>query len=108
MENYKVFFTRTFEKKLAKSEKAFKEWLDGMLDQLVENPFVGKPIGARWFREKKFGKFRIYYLVYEGIKSVYLVNLSDKKDQQKIINSILLLQDIYKKEIEEMIKENRD
>ncbi|MEK6950250.1 MAG: hypothetical protein AABX13_00815 [Nanoarchaeota archaeon] len=40
--------------------------------------------------KKKKDKFRIYYLIYEEIKAVYLVGLSEKKDQQKIINTIWL------------------
>jgi mRNA-degrading endonuclease RelE of RelBE toxin-antitoxin system len=106
MLTWKVFFTGTFEEKLEKSEESLKNWLEKILDQLEQNPFVGKPIKVNWFREKKFGKHRIYYLIYENCKSVYLVNMSEKKDQQAIINSIELLLEVYKKEIEEMSKEN--
>ena len=94
--------TQTLETKLEDTEKSFKEWFEKILDQLTENPFVGKPLSVKWFRKKKFKKYRIYYIIYENIQSVYVVNLSDKKDQQKIINSIMLLLDVYKKEIEEM------
>jgi mRNA-degrading endonuclease RelE of RelBE toxin-antitoxin system len=100
----RVFLTQIFESKLEGTEKSFKEWFEKILDQLKENPFVGKPLSVKWFREKKFKKYRIYYLIYEHIQSVYVVNLSDKKDQQKIINSIMLLLDVYKKEIEKMLK----
>ncbi|MBU2100764.1 hypothetical protein KKG83_00525 [Candidatus Micrarchaeota archaeon] len=71
---------------------------------MAENPFVGKPLSVKWFREKKFKKYRIYYLIYENIQSVYVVNLSNKKEQQKIINSIMLLLDAYKKEIEKIME----
>jgi len=102
MKKYKIFLTQTFESKLENTEKSFKNWFEKILDQITENPFVGKPLSVKWFREKKFKKYRIYYLVYKNVQSVYIVNLSDKKDQQKIINSILLLLDVYKKEIEEI------
>lgn len=104
MPTWKVFFTATFEEKLKKCEKSFHEWVEKILDQLEENPFVGKPLDAKWFREKKFGKLLIYYLIYENLKAVYLVNLSEKKDQQAIINSIMILLGVYKKEIEELAK----
>lgn len=94
---FKVFFTGVLEKKLEKAEKNFQLWVEKMLDRLAENPFAGKPLGTKWIREKKFGKYRIYYLVYEKSQIVYLVNLSDKKDQQAIINSIKLLLGVYKK-----------
>ncbi|HZX33876.1 MAG TPA: hypothetical protein VFF09_00695 [archaeon] len=104
MAEWKVFFTATFEEKLNKSEKSFLGWVEKTLNKLAENPFVGKPINAKWFREKKYGKSRIYYLIYENLKSVYLVNMSENKDQQAIINSILVLLDVYRKEIEELDK----
>ncbi|MCR4335476.1 MAG: hypothetical protein NUV57_02980 [archaeon] len=105
MTKWKVFFTATFKEKLDKSEKDFQNWVEKILDHVEENPYVGKPIDVKWFREKKHGKQRIYYLIYADLKSVYLVNMSEKKDQQAIINSILLLLDVYKKEIEEISKE---
>ncbi len=105
MSKWKVFVTATFKEKLDKSEKEFQDWVEKILDQLEENPYVGKPIEVKWFREKKHGKQRIYYLIYQNLKSVYLANMSEKKDQQAIINSILLLLDVYKKEIEEISKE---
>ena len=105
MSKWNVFFTATFKEKLDKSEKDFHDWIEKILDQLEENPYVGKPIDVKWFREKKHGKQRIYYLIYKELNSVYLVNISEKKDQQAIINSIKLLLDAYKKEIEEMSKE---
>ena len=104
MPAWKVFFTVTFEEKLKKREKSFQDWVEKILDQLEENPYVGKPLNVKWCREKKFGKLRIYYLIYENLKAVYLVNLSEKKDQQAIINSIMVLLDVYKKEIEELAK----
>ncbi len=106
MAEWKVFFTATFEQKLGKSEKSFQNWVEKILDQLEENPFVGKPIDTNWFREKKYGKHRIYYLVYKDLKAVYLVNMSEKKDQQAIINSIMVLLDVYKREIEELSRHN--
>ncbi|MFH1390898.1 MAG: hypothetical protein ABIH20_01160 [Candidatus Diapherotrites archaeon] len=102
---YKIFLTPVFKSKLEETEKDFKDWFEGILDQLAGNPFVGKPLSAKWFREKKYKKQRLYYLVYEKLKAVYIVNLSEKKDQQAIINSIKLLLDLYKEEIENIAKE---
>jgi mRNA-degrading endonuclease RelE of RelBE toxin-antitoxin system len=100
---YKVFVTSTFESKLLKQDKKFKAWVENVFDQLSVNPFSGKPLGIKWLREKKFENNRLYFLVFENKKSVYVVNLSTKKDQQKVINSIWLLLDIYKKELEELL-----
>ena len=103
MAEFKVFVTQTFESKLLKQDKKFKAWAEQVFDQLAVNPLAGKPLGAKWFREKKFENFRVYFLVFEGKKCVYVVNLSSKKDQQRIINSIWFLLDTYKKELEDLL-----
>ena len=104
METYKVFVTQTFQSKLLKEDRRFSGWVEKVYSQLAENPFSGKPLGVKWFREKKFENYRLYFLVFENKKSVYVVNFSTKKDQQKIINSIWLLLDTYKEELEELLK----
>ena len=101
---YKIFHSKTFDKKLSDQEKEFQQWLDKIENQLVENPYAGDPIGVAWFREKKHDKFRVYYLIYEHVKSVYMVGISEKKDQQKVINTIKLLLKFYQKEIEDLVK----
>ena len=105
MAAFSVFVTRTFQSKLLKQDKKFRVLVEKAFDQLALNPLAGKPLGARWFREKKFENFRVYFLVFEEKKSVYVVNLSTKKDQQRIINSIWLLLDTYKKELEDLLGE---
>jgi len=100
---FKVFRTSIFDKKISAFSKDFKKMIDKFENQLMENPYVGKPLGFRWFREKKLEKYRMYYLIYEDLQSVYIVTLSDKKDQQKIINTIKIFLDKYRKEIEQML-----
>ncbi len=103
---FEIYHSKTFDEKLEGMSKDFKLWLDKIEDQLVNNPYVGDPLRVRWFREKKKNGFRIYYLIYEDIKTVYLVNISGKKDQQVIINTIWLLIDNFKEEIMNLVKKN--
>ncbi len=103
---YKIFHTKTFDDKLEKMPKDFKVWINKMEDQVMHNPYVGDQLKVRWFREKKKDKFRIYYLIYEEVKAVYFVNISEKKDQQAIINTIWLLVDNFKEEIMNLINKN--
>ena len=106
MEQYQIFLSHEFEDQLSQLENGVKNWANKIVDQLIENPFVGKPLGRTWFREKKFGKYRAYYIIYETQKVVYVVKLSEKKNQQKVINSIRPFFDNYYQEIEKMISKN--
>src|SRR3989344_598341 len=100
--NYKVYRSGSFDRQLKKYPKEFLAWLDKIETQLASNPYVGDQLRVPWFREKKHDKFRVYYLIYDSIKSVYMVAISEKKDQQKTINTIFLLLDNFKKEIKEL------
>ena len=102
MKTYKVYQSKNFTDKLIKLPKDFKEWVEKIQDQLATNPYTGKPLGVDWLREKKYGKYRIYYLVYEDFVAVFMVEISEKKDQQKIINTIRFFLDMYRDELREL------
>lgn len=102
MLQYAVYRTFLLNKKLEDFSEDFKKRIDGFENQLTESPYVGKPIGVRWFREKKLGKYRVYYLIYEDLRAVYLITLSSKKDQQKVINTIKQFLYKYREEIEKL------
>ena len=81
--------TELFEKKFDKLiPKNLQKKVKKQIQKLTENPFKSKPLGFRFFREKKIDKWRIYFLIYEEVIVVYFIDLSDKKLQQKIINEI--------------------
>ncbi len=106
--NYKVYHSETFDKQLKKYPKEFHDWLEKIEDQLEEKPsHVGDRLRVPWFREKKHDKFRVYYLIYEDFEAVYLVAISDKKDQQRTINTVFLLLDNFEKEIKELVKNDK-
>ena len=100
---FAIFHSKTFDDELKKFPSDFKNWVDKIEDQLVENPFVGDQIRVPWFREKKKDKFRVYYLIYMELKAVYMIGISEKKDQQRVINSIWLLLDEFKEEIKNLL-----
>lgn len=100
---FKVFRAKSFDDDLEKISE-LKEWVSGIEDQLMNYPYVGKPLDYKWFREKRFGKYRLYFLIYDNLKAVYIIALSDKKDQQKIINTIKLFFYKYKSEVENLVK----
>ena len=87
---YKVFHTHKFDKEFIKrfSREEQRELEKVEKKQLVENPYVGDSLGYKFFREKKIGSKRVYYLIYEDLKTVLLVGVSDKKSQQETIDEI--------------------
>jgi|TARA_Y100000310_G_scaffold288510_1_gene314177 mRNA-degrading endonuclease RelE of RelBE toxin-antitoxin system len=97
---YQIFETETFSRLYRAMEKVEQEWVDKIKNQLIENSQVGKPLKFDWFREKKFGDKRLYYLVYKDISKILLVAFGSKKEQQKIINHIVENKQRYKKIID--------
>ena len=85
---YKLYRTEMFEKQYSKFPPFLRQQILRFEKQLRMNPYVGKPLRVSWFREKKFGKFRLYYLIYDDFLVVYLIGFSDKKNQQEIISLI--------------------
>ncbi len=102
---FAIFHSHTFDRALEKMPKVFQEWVDKIENQLIENPHVGDQISVPWFREKKKDNFRIYYLIYEELNRVYLVAISDKKDQKAVINSVWIFLDQFKEEIKDLVRE---
>lgn len=100
---YRIYRSMMFDKKIEPFSDEFKKQISRFEDQLAENPHVGKPLGFTWFREKKADKFRMYYLVYEDLQAVYILTLSEKKDQQKTINTIKMFLEQYRYEIEQLL-----
>ena len=58
-------------------------------EKLRENLNIGKPLKFNWFREKKFGKKRLYYLTNEKNRKAVLLAFGTKRNQQDIINHII-------------------
>ena len=104
MKRYKIYHSKSFNENLKKFPGEFQIRLDKIEEQLAENPYAGDPLGTRWFREKRIEKYRVYFLIYEDLKIVFIVAISDKKDQQKTINTIRLLFDVFREEVENLTK----
>ena len=103
MKKYKVYHSFKFDEELLKCDGKIISYVDKFEDNLIENPYSGKPLGFRLFREKKFENYRFYYLIYDDLESVFMVAISKKKDQQKVINTIKLLFDFFKEELKGLI-----
>ncbi|MDP3027544.1 MAG: hypothetical protein Q8N63_07605 [Nanoarchaeota archaeon] len=93
-----------YQKIIVKLSRTEKEEIQRIALQLAENPFVGDQLQIKYLREKRLREKRIYYLVFEDLKAVLIVAISDKKTQQKTINSILLKINEYRKYLLELLK----
>lgn len=90
-----VYETETFSKLYSASEKKEQEWINKMKDQLAQSFHVGKPLRFEWFREKRFENKRLFFIINEKTNKAVLLAFGTKKDQQKIINHILLNKEKY-------------
>jgi putative component of toxin-antitoxin plasmid stabilization module len=84
----RVLSTKEFDTWEKVLEKVYQKEIQSIIDQLKQTWNVGRPIGYPFFREKKFGKYRAYFLVYEELDVVLLITISDKKAQQETIDRI--------------------
>ena len=86
---FKVFRTQEFERKMIKLlTKEQQKRVDKIEDEISQKGFTGDSLGFRFLREKRVENKRVYFLVYEDLKSVLMVSVSDKKAQQETIDKI--------------------
>lgn len=102
---YRVFRTENYDKKFQKLDKSEQDVVIKLEQRLKIESYVGKPLGYNFFREKKFGNKRLLFLVYEEHKAVFLITITEKKAQQHEIDLIKENLDLYKDELEKIIKE---
>ncbi len=101
---FRVFRSEHYKNKLLKLDKSEQDRVINFEQSLKEQPFSGKPLGYKFFREKKFDGKRILFLVYEEHSSIFLITITNKKSQQQEIDLIKTNLDIYKDELESILK----
>ena len=86
---YKVYIHPAVHKEtIAKLLLNDQNRINNLVQQLADNPYVGDSLQIRFIREKRLDGNRIYYVVFDDLKKVLIVAISDKKTQQKTIDSI--------------------
>ncbi len=107
--SFRVFKTEWLEKKFDKLDKSLQERIEKFVPQLEEKgDVVGKPLsGLPYFREKKFDGHRLYYLVYPSLSVILVVDVSDKKAQEKTIYQVILNLVQYQHYVYDIIKEKK-
>mgnify|MGYP006302834929 CR=1 FL=1 len=87
---FRVFTTREFDNDFNKLDKSDKNKVSKIMNKLKkQGDSVGKPLGRKYFREKKFGNKRLYFLIYKRFTIVLAVGISNKKMQQSTIDKII-------------------
>ena len=92
-----VYETEPFSELYSALEKKEQEWIEKIKTPLSENLNAGKPLRYYWFREKKLDNKRLYFLINEKTKKAILLAFGPKKEQQKIIEHIILNKERYLK-----------
>ena len=107
---FRIFKSATFDKDFDNLDNSEQERVDKILTQLLERGGeVGKPLsGLSFFKEKKFGNKRLYFLIYENFLVILVISISDKKAQQATINRILLDIKEYQQYILEIVKKSKN
>lgn len=100
---FRVFRSEWHEKKLRKLSSQEQKRVADFEQSLKQNPYQGKPLGYNFFREKKFNGKRMYFLVYDSHKIIFIITISDKKTQQKVIDTIKLNLDVYQEELNKIL-----
>jgi len=85
---FKVLVTNSFLNEYKKLSFDEKRKIEKIIEQLKMNPFSGKPLGYKFFREKKIEGKRLYYLIFEDKIKILILNYSGKKKQKTIINEV--------------------
>jgi len=73
--------------------------------QLVNNPYVGRFLSYEFIREKKMDDKRAYFVIYEELKTVLMVSISDKKAQQPTIDKIKTFLPVLKEYVIKRIRQ---
>jgi mRNA-degrading endonuclease RelE of RelBE toxin-antitoxin system len=104
---YEIKETKKFSKLFRKLPNEVQVIFAKKLEEVKMRPLeIGDKIKVYdWFREIKYQDYRLYYLVYEKQVVVLLVSVSDKKNQQEIIDSILENIKNLKEDIDSICKE---
>ena len=101
---FRVFRSEWYDGKLRKLDKSEVDRVCKFEQELKEEPYSGKPLGYRFFREKKFNGKRVIFLVYEDYSAVFLVTITDKKTQRHDIELVKEELDKYKESIRKLVE----
>ena len=90
-----VFESEYFSTLYKRLEKFEQDWIEKVKNQLKINLKTGQILRYSWFREKKLGNKRLFYVVNFESKKALIVGFGTKKQQKKTIRYILRRKKYY-------------
>lgn len=94
-----VFTAEPLEEIFRKLDRSELIFIDKIRRELLTNLKIGKPLRYSWFREKRIKGKRLYFLINLHSSKAIVVGYGDKKEQQRIINHILMNKEKYLRQI---------
>ena len=64
---YKVIATDNFNKELNKLDNSYINIAEDFTQKISVNPYIGKQLSYKFFREVRIREKRLYFLVYDNI-----------------------------------------
>ena len=104
---FDIYRSDWYQKKLDALERVERDRVMVFEQHLKNEPFSGKPLSYKFIREKKFNGNRLIFLIYEELKSILLVTITDKKRQKEDIHFIKAHLSEYKVAIEDAIRKSK-
>ena len=103
---YAVYKIHGFKKEEEKLPKKDKNRIQKVFEQLKINPYAGDQLQIKSLREKRLSEKRIYYLVFEDLKAILIIGMSNKKTQQKTIDKILIFINDYRNYLKGLLEKD--
>jgi len=100
---FKVYTTPEFDRLFEELPKDDRLAIDKLTkEKLPENPYQGRALGFKFFREKRVNGKRVYFLIYDDYVLVLMVAIGNKKTQKKDIEQIKVNRETYLKLAEDL------
>ena len=86
---YNLFRSTEYKELCSKLDNAEQQHIKNIEEELKSNPFVGKPLGFKFLREKRLeGGKRVIFLVYGIEQVIFCILITTKKNQKAMIRFI--------------------
>lgn len=101
---YRVFRSDAARRIISTLPHTYGQRIGRIEQNLALHPMAGNPLRYTFFREKRVSEMRVYYLVYEDIRIVLIIGISDKKAQSAFIDWVCKSLPEFRRHLEELLR----